>query len=33
VNGSLHMVHTSYTPADTLLNRAVDLLMNACRED
>ena len=32
VNGSLHMVHTSYTPVDTFLNRAVDLLMNACRE-
>jgi Condensation domain len=31
VNGSLHMVHTSYTPVDTFLNRAVDLLMNACR--
>jgi hypothetical protein len=31
VNGSLHMVHTSYTPIGTLLNRAVDLLMNACR--
>jgi hypothetical protein len=33
VNGSLHMVHTSYTPVNTLLNRAVDLLMNACREN
>jgi Condensation domain/Phthiocerol/phthiodiolone dimycocerosyl transferase C-terminus len=31
VNGSLHMVHTSYTPVVTFLNRAVDLLMNACR--
>jgi hypothetical protein len=31
VNGSLHMVHTSYTPVGTFLNRAVDLLMNACR--
>ena len=31
VNGSLHMVHTSYTPIGTFLNRAVDLLMNACR--
>ncbi len=31
VNGSLHMVHTSYTPVDTFLSRAVDLLMNACR--
>jgi hypothetical protein len=31
VNGSLHMVHTSYSPVATLLNRAVDLLMNACR--
>jgi Condensation domain len=31
VNGSLHMVHTSYTPVDTFLNRAVDLLMSACR--
>jgi hypothetical protein len=31
VNGSLHMVHTSYTPADTLLNRALDLLMSVCR--
>jgi hypothetical protein len=31
VNGSLHMVHTSYTPIDTFLSRAVDLLMNACR--
>ena len=30
VNGSLHMVHTSYTPIGTFLNRAVDLLMNAC---
>jgi hypothetical protein len=32
VDGSLHMVHTSYTPIGTFLNRAVDLLMNACRE-
>jgi Condensation domain len=31
VHGSLHMVHTSYTPVDTFLSRAVDLLMNACR--
>jgi Condensation domain len=31
VNGSLHMVLTSYTPVDNFLNRAVDLLMNACR--
>jgi len=31
VNGSLHLVHTSYTPIGTFLNRAVDLLMNACR--
>jgi Condensation domain len=31
VNGSLHIVHTSYTPIGTFLNRAVDLLMNACR--
>jgi Condensation domain len=31
VNGSLHLVHTSYTPVGTFLNRAVDLLMNACR--
>jgi hypothetical protein len=31
VNDSLHMVHTSYTPVNTFLNRAVDLLMNACR--
>jgi Condensation domain len=31
VNGSLHIVHTSYTPVDKFLNRAVDLLMNACR--
>jgi hypothetical protein len=32
VNGSLHMVHTSYTPVGTFLSRTVDLLMNACRE-
>ena len=31
VNGSLHMVHTSYTPIDRFLSRAVDVLMNACR--
>ena len=31
VNGSLHLVHTSYTPIGAFLNRAVDLLMNACR--
>jgi hypothetical protein len=31
VNGSLHMVHTSYTPVNTFLSRAVGLLMNACR--
>ena len=31
VNGSLHLVHTSYTPIGTFLNRAVDLLMNSCR--
>lgn len=31
VNGSLHMVHTSYTPVESFLNRAVELLMNACR--
>jgi Condensation domain len=31
VNGSLHMVHTSYTPVDTFLSRAAELLMNACR--
>ena len=31
VNGSLHMVHTSYTPVRAFLNRAVDLLMNASR--
>jgi Condensation domain len=31
VNDSLHMVHTSYTPVDTFLDRAADLLMNACR--
>ena len=30
VNGSLHMVHTSYTPVGAFLDRAVDLLMNAC---
>jgi hypothetical protein len=32
VNGSLHMVHTSYTPVATFLDRGVDLLMNACAE-
>jgi hypothetical protein len=31
VNGSLHMVHTSYTPVESFLNTAVELLMNACR--
>jgi hypothetical protein len=31
VNGSLHIVHTSYTPVDKFVSRAVDLLMNACR--
>jgi Condensation domain len=31
VNGSLHMVHTSYKPISTFLNRAADLLMNACQ--
>jgi Condensation domain len=33
VNGSLGLVHTSYTPIDAFLNRAVDLLMNTCKNE
>jgi hypothetical protein len=30
VNGSMVLVHTSYTPLDSLLEKAVDLAMKAC---
>jgi hypothetical protein len=33
VNDSLCLVHTSYTPFESFLSRAVELLMDACRDE